>query len=57
MGVAEEVGVGVGVGDELQPLRTNTNTDVEAAKTIETRDFLMWPIYLVLVGVVRVRGM
>ena len=51
------VAVGVGVGNELQPLRSDTNTAVEAAKNIETRDFLICQIYPVLVGVARKREM
>lgn len=45
------VSVGVGVGDLLQPLKSNTNATDEAAKETEIRDFLMLQIYPVLEGV------
>jgi len=48
VGVAEEVGVGLGDGDELQPLRSKATTTVEATKNLEFRDFFMLQIYLVL---------
>ena len=51
------VAVGVGVGDELQPLRSNTSATVEAGKNIEIRDFAIRQIYLVSVGVERERWM
>lgn len=45
------VGVGVGVGDELQPLRSNTNAPVEAANTAEILRPVIQQIYLLLVQV------